>query len=63
MGLYSGGLIIRRIFASEIRGGGGGGRIFGTWEGLSGAYLVIFDREGQPLLSVIVHHIPLLQFL
>ena len=25
MGLYSGGLIIRRVFVSEIGGGGGGG--------------------------------------
>ena len=29
MGLYSGRLIIGRIFASEIWGGGGGGLIFG----------------------------------
>ena len=46
MGLYSGGLIIRRIFVSEIRGGGGGRPIFGTWEGLSGVDPVIFDRGG-----------------
>ena len=68
MGLYSGGLIIGRIFASEIcGGGGGGGLIFGGvyfWRGLSEFYGLqckhaIFNKMTYTFLTYVQNIPPL----